>query len=152
MPLIANIYLSEADNEKFLQQIGRARNAHLRWRAYAQALLSGHEIEEGQLPLEHTDCQFGRWYYGAGQALTTLPAFRAVESPHRQLHQICLDLFRLLKHSQTPPFWQQLPGLKNKHDAKKTALIQQQATQLTSVSTELLKALDTLEQQLRSAG
>jgi len=68
------------------------------------------------------------------------------------LHQISLDLFRLLEHGETPPFWQQLLGLKKKSDAKKTALIQQQATQLTRVSAELLKALDTLEQQLKSAG
>lgn len=152
MPVIANIYLSDADSEKCLQQITRAKSAHLRWRAYAQALLAGQEIEEGQLPLEHTECQFGRWYYGAGQALSTLPAFRAIESPHRQLHQISLDLFRLLEHGETPPFWQQLLGFKKKSDAKKTALIQQQATQLTRVSAELLKALDTLEQQLKSAG
>ncbi len=150
MPVIANIYLNDADNEKCLQQIARAKSAHLRWRAYAQALLAGQEIEEGQLPLEHTECQFGRWYYGAGQTMATLPAFRSIESPHRQLHQISLDLFRLLKYSETPPFWQVLPGFKNKNDVKRTGLILQQATQLIDVSSELLKALDTLEQQLKS--
>lgn len=149
MPVIAHIDLSPAEREKFLQQIGRAKTAHLRWRAYAQALLSGHDIEEGHLPLEHDECQFGRWYYGAGQALRTLPEFRAIDAPHQQLHQVCMDLFNLLKRSETPSLWQRIIDLAGKGDRKKTAEIQSKAALLTRVSGELLRALETLERQLQ---
>jgi len=150
MPFIANINISHTDREKFLQQIGRAKTAHLRWRAYAQALLSGHDIEEGQLPLEHDECQFGRWYYGAGQALRTLPEFRAIEIPHKQLHQVCLDLFSLLKRSEKPSLWQRILDPTGKGDSKRAAEIQLKATLLTSVSGDLLRALETLERQLQA--
>lgn len=149
MPVIAHIDLSPAELEKFLQQIGRAKTAHLRWRAYAQALLSGHDIEEGHLPLEHDECQFGRWYYGAGQALHSLPEFRAIDAPHKQLHQVCMDLFNLLKRSENPSLWQRIMDPAGKGDQKKTAEIQSKAALLTSVSGELLRALETLERQLR---
>src|SRR5690606_21556115 len=37
---------------------------------------------------DHTRCRLGRWYYGPdGQRLAGHPVFRAVEDPHRRLHE-----------------------------------------------------------------
>ena len=37
-------------------------------------------------------CRFGHWYYGAGDALRELPEFRAIETPHSDLHFIAHEL------------------------------------------------------------
>lgn len=132
-----------------LQQLQRARSAHLRWRAYAQALVSGYEIEEGQLPLAHTDCQFGHWYYGAGQQLKDSAAFRAVEDPHLQLHATYQQIYRLVLQRQSPTVLDELlamlmPGFaqRRQHD------IDQQLEHLRHCSEQMLSALDKLEQEI----
>ena len=51
-----------------LQQLRKAKTAHLKWRTYAQALVGGVSVEADKTPLAHTECEFGRWYLGPGRA------------------------------------------------------------------------------------
>ena len=142
--------ISTAQQQSILQQLQRARSAHLRWRAYAQALVSGYDIEEGQLPLEHTDCQFGHWYYGAGQQLKELPAFRAVEEPHQQLHATYQQLYRMVLQRNDPTVLDDLlvlimPGFRQRRQND----INRQLEQLIRCSEQMLGALDALAHELR---
>ena len=39
------------------------------------------------------DTRLGQWYFGIGQELSSRPHFKAIEEPHRRMHQIGADLF-----------------------------------------------------------
>lgn len=42
---------------------------------------------------DHTECAFGRWYRGEGEKrFGHLPAWRAIDEPHRVFHAIGADL------------------------------------------------------------
>ncbi len=67
---------------------------HLKWaqevERYANSTDRGKELT---VQLDHTQCGFGKWYYGAGRenAATLLPALgeplKSIEEPHRKLHE-----------------------------------------------------------------
>lgn len=136
--------IQQLDKEQVLIQIRRAKTAHLRWRAYAMALSSGYTVEEGQLPLQPTDCQFGQWYFGQGQALKDLPEFQAIDIPHKQVHAIYQDIFQQLFGQPEPSFWQKLLGSKAQNTAS-SLLIEEKLQTLNEHSRIMLEALDQLE-------
>lgn len=136
--------IQQMDKEQVLVQIRRAKTAHLRWRAYAMALSSGYTVEEGQLPLQPTDCQFGCWYFGQGQALKDLPEFQAIDLPHKKVHAIYQDIFQQLFDQPEPSFWQKLLGSKAKNTAS-SLLIEEKLQTLSEHSRIMLEALDQLE-------
>ncbi len=79
-----------------LAALHKAKSAHLRWTMYAHGLIKGLPFEKDQVPLTGTDCDFGKWYYGAGQFLHPLANFRAMEEAHLKLHKTYLEIFSLL--------------------------------------------------------
>jgi len=137
-----------ADRETVLLQIRKAKTAHLRWRAYAMALSSGYAVEEGQLPLKPTECQFGCWYYGAGQELKSLPAFQAIEVPHQRLHKIYSDIFQQLFDQPEPSFLKKLLGSSTSHTGAEN--IEARIEELTECSRAMLEHLEALERQIAS--
>ncbi|HEY0635666.1 MAG TPA: CZB domain-containing protein [Gammaproteobacteria bacterium] len=83
--------------EELLSLIRRAKSSHIRWRAYAQGLVSGVPVAEDRLPVKHTDCKFGQWYYGDGaRQLGHLDIFRDVEAPHEMLHAVYGQIHELV--------------------------------------------------------
>jgi hypothetical protein len=90
----------EIDKEELLGVIRRAKSSHIRWRAYAQGMVSGIPVSEDRLPLKHTDCKFGQWYYGEGaQQLGHLDVFRDVEVPHEMLHAVYAQIHEIVANS-----------------------------------------------------
>jgi len=49
---------------------------------------------EQEIEHDPENCRFGRWYYGPGQKLAYLPAFVAIEIPHRKMRELGLDIIR----------------------------------------------------------
>jgi hypothetical protein len=66
---------------EILNKLRGAKSAHLRWKAHASAMVEGLPLEEGQIPIIHTDCAFGKWYYGPGQKLSSRGAYVALDAP-----------------------------------------------------------------------
>ncbi len=137
-----------AEIDQILQQIRRAKTAHLRWRAYAMALSTGYAVEEGQLPMDHTECQFGHWYYSVPEELSALPEFQAVEQPHQQVHAIYREIFQQLFNQPEPSFWQKLMGQKAT-DAENRKIAEQKLALLNDKSREMLDVLEALEKTLQ---
>ena len=85
------------NKEELLAIIRRAKSSHIRWRAYAQGLVGGVAVTEDRLPVKHTDCKFGQWYYGEGKKLLGhLDIFKDVEAPHEMLHAIYGQIHELV--------------------------------------------------------
>lgn len=84
------------EKTEMLAIIRRAKSSHIRWRAYAQGLVAGVKVQEDRLPVRHTDCRFGQWYYGDGTRLFGhLDIFQDIEGPHEMLHSIYEQIYEL---------------------------------------------------------
>ena len=137
------------NKKDILDQLRLAKSAHIKWRAYAQALVSGLPVEQDQVPVIHTDCHFGQWYYGPGQRLSHLSSFEAVATPHEMLHQIYMKIFKLLFMETKPSTFQKLFGSRAKIEdgnRRKAKVLMQE---LLSISTTLLDTLSLLESEIR---
>ncbi|MGB0721961.1 MAG: CZB domain-containing protein [Gammaproteobacteria bacterium] len=124
-----------------------ARSAHLQWRGRAQAIVAGVEIDESKIPVMHTDCQFGQWYYGEGQFLSTLPAYRAIEAPHAELHGKYKELFDALHAEDDRSALKKMFG-GGDFDAEKKQNARDLLEELNTISVNLLGCIDDLEQAI----
>ena len=130
-----------------LLQLRQAKSAHIKWRAYAQALVSGLPVEKDHVPVIHTDCVFGQWYYGTGQQLSDLSSFDSISVPHEMLHHIYMEIFKLLFGEDERSTFQKIFGSKSKKDTQKEAnkLMQD----LLAISGTLLEAISLLEKEVK---
>ena len=132
-----------------LTMLQSAKSAHIQWRARAQVLVAGVPLEKEQVPVVYTDCKFGKWYYGAGQQLSALETYRAVEDLHQQLHMIYLQIFNRLFGDDDRSALKRIFGSKKKHVAENAAEAQRLLPQLIGVSETLLEAIGVVENQIR---
>jgi len=132
-----------------LQSLRNAKSAHLQWRARAQALVAGVELDESSVPVVHTDCKFGQWYYGPGQDLASLPTFRAIDTPHELLHAVYMKIFRALHGKDTRNALQKLFGKKVDFDANRLAEAKSYMGELIDVSRTLLEIIEQLEKEIK---
>jgi len=130
-----------------LNHIRSAKAAHLRWKAHATALVEGLPLEDGQIPILHTDCIFGKWYYGSGQILNSLNSYASLDEPHEQLHKIYMKIFKLLFGDQDKSMFSKLFGAKAKtqqnHAEAKTMM-----RVLSSISVDMVEKLNRLEKDI----
>lgn len=137
------------DKKEILIQLRRAKSAHIQWRSYAQALVAGIPVEKDHVPIIHTDCKFGQWFYGPGQQLASLSFFNAIDVPHEMLHQIYMRIFKLLFGEDNRSTFSKLFGsksrLKQEQQDEAEALLQK----LLSVSGTLMEAINQLENEVK---
>jgi len=91
------IQLSDDSRAEALGMIRKAKLSHVRWRAYAQSMVAGVPVDEDRVPVQHTDCQFGQWYFGAGmRQLGDLELYKKVREPHETLHNVYAEIHTLI--------------------------------------------------------
>lgn len=123
--------MSGLDKDDFIEVIRKAKSSHIRWRSYAQALVDGVELGGDRAPVSHTDCRFGRWYYGEGsKQLGTLLAFRDIEQPHAKLHSLYARIDALVAEG-------------------KLAEAREKLDELVPVSRLLIERIEALEDELK---
>ena len=132
-------------------QIRNARGAHKSWVAKAEALVAGIPLEKEQVPLLPTDCIFGKWYYGEGHALRSLPAYKLIEKPHDQLHKTYMEIFQCLFNEPDIGAWGRLLGKDKKIKAEQIAQAKALLPKLTKLSEAVCDTLEQLEGQLVAA-
>lgn len=100
------------DRHEAQQKLRKAKTAHLKWRTYAQALASGVKVDETKAPLDHTECEFGRWYNGPGQELREISdLYDDIAEPHRILHETYAELYQLVQAKKFRKASEKLVGL-----------------------------------------
>lgn len=84
-----------------IMQIRSAKAAHIRWKSFVQISLRGILTQDSKvdIPIVQTECDFGKWYYGDGLALSMLPSFAALEEPHEMVHETYIQIYTLQKAS-----------------------------------------------------
>ncbi len=66
---------------------------HLKWANDVNALMTDSDVTELNVETDHTQCAFGKWYYGEGRkeaeklAPELKPYFDEMEEPHKHLHE-----------------------------------------------------------------
>jgi len=135
------------DKKQVISHLRAAKSAHIKWRSYAQAIAAGLPVSEDQVPVIHTDCAFGKWYYGTGQKLSGLPSFQAIETPHETLHAIYMQMFKLIFDTEEMGFFKKLIGASKRRDDRKEQL-NALLNSLVEMSKTLLAAIELLEQEV----
>lgn len=133
------------EKRDILAQLRKAKSAHIRWRSYAQALINGIPLEADKVPVVHTDCEFGQWYFGPGQALSPLNGFSEIAEPHEQLHAIYMEIFKHLFEPEKGSLFSRLIGRSRRNEAARTAAVQNLMEELLRVSERLLVAIEKVE-------
>ena len=134
-----------------VSNLHNARAAHKAWVARAEALVAGIPMDKEHVPMLPTDCIFGKWYYGSGQMLRRLPAYRALEEPHDALHRTYMHIFKLLFDEPEVSSLGRLFGKAKKAKAEQLEQAKALLPQLKNQSEEVCDLLEKLEKQVSDA-
>lgn len=134
---------------EIIQRIRSAKSAHIGWVNRARSLINGQPVDHEKIPVMSTDCTFGNWYYGDGKPLSQLDAFKAIEAPHTELHEIYSEIFDLLFEKTKPGFMDRISGGYKRKKAEKILTAQARFHDLQQASNVIINRLGTLERELR---
>ena len=135
-----------------LAAIRKAKVAHIKWRSYAQALIAGVEVTDDKVPKMHTECDFGKWYYGSGKnALGHLDSFKGIEAPHEMLHAIYGKIFDALHGGERHSLVERVFSSKSSLEWKRMEIARGYIDELVNVSETLLEAINLLEDEIRQS-
>jgi len=133
-----------------LDKLRGAKGAHIKWRSYAQALVSGVAVSDDKIPVEHVDCAFGQWYHGEGKKqLGHLISYESIYTPHEMLHEIYKRIFNVLHSEDSTGVFKKMFSSKGGREYERLALARSYMEELVGVSETLLRALDILEEEIR---
>ncbi len=136
---------------EIVERIHKARAAHKAWVTRAEALVAGLPLDRELVPVLPTDCEFGRWYYGPGQMLRRLPAYREIEPAHDALHKTYMRIFQLLYDEPDVSRLGRLFGQARRQRRDRLQQAQELLPVLRKQSEEMGAILDALEEQLLRA-
>ncbi len=136
-----------------LKSIRAARRAHTQWVDKAKSLVNGLPIKKEQIPLEVTECDFGKWFYCDGQILLsffTEEAIEKLDSKHKELHDIYMKIFKIYFSEPKGSFLSKLFKRKERVTAQDENNALVYLRHLEEVSKELISFLNIIEKKLNS--
>ncbi len=113
-----------------LMMLLKAKQAHLEWRSHAEQIIKGMELSDAKAPVDHHDCEFGKWCYGSGKScLSFLEHYELVLETHQVMHAV----------------YQQIHDLATQNNLMEA---QGRLLELAQASDALLDAIELLEQEV----
>ncbi len=137
------------DTREILDRLRTAKSAHLGWVNRARALIDGKPVDKDKVPVKHTDCIFGKWYYGDGRKLASLPSYQAIEAPHDKLHAIYQEIFDLLFSREREGFIARIFDSRKKQEQRREQA-RARFRELQQMSDVIVARLDALERDVRA--
>jgi hypothetical protein len=141
--------------EDVIVHLRQAKAAHIKWVQKAKLLINGVDVDENAIPVDSTECSFGKWFYTDGQMLNALSnnpleCMQHIETLHFELHDIYLKIFRIyFSEEKKGGFFAKLFGLKRKQPEKsQQQLAQDYYAQMEEISQNLLDEINRLERRL----
>ena len=98
--------IEATDGSKLRGELLQREVDHLKWAQVLGQYVYDDRVSELKIQLDHTQCGFGKWYYGNGKAAAEklLPALSeplaAIETPHRMLHESAAHIQRMRSQGQ----------------------------------------------------
>jgi len=141
------------DKNQVLDQIRTAKAAHISWVQKAKLLIEGFEIDQNSIPINSTECRFGKWYYSDAQKLNSLrnnslECMENVEKFHFELHDVYLNIFKLYYTTSEKGFFAKLFGKKKKIDDDTIKMGREYFSKLERISKNLLAEINRLERRI----
>ena len=139
------------DKESILEELSAAKLAHLKWVKRAKSLISGMSMEKEGIPVECTDCVFGKWFYSTGQDMIIKPGMTVLESigtKHTEFHQIYFKIFQVYFSDEEKSFFSKFLNIKRKISPSEQEMAEGYYAELEVVSKELLDLLSKLERRI----
>lgn len=137
-----------SNKHQILKALRSAKRGHIAWVGRAELLMKGYPVTDDQAPLSHAECAFGTWYLEASGALQKIPAFKAIDAPHKELHQAYGNIFKALFDDKNISVFQRLIGKGAAIEKKNKQIIEQNKQKLDEASAQVLSRLEEFEQQI----
>ena len=141
--------------DEVLGHLRAAKAAHIKWVQKAKLLINGLDISESAIPVDSTECAFGKWFYSDGQILNALSnnpleCMQHIEALHFNLHDTYLKIFSIyFSEDKKKGFFAKLFGLKKKEPTSaELEAAHDYYAQMEKVSQELLDEINRLERRL----
>jgi len=141
--------------EEVLEHLRSAKSAHIKWVQKAKLLINGIDVEESAIPVDSTECNFGKWFYGDGQVLNSLSnnpleCMQSIEKLHFKLHDQYLQIFNIyFSQEKKAGFFAKLLGMKRKEISKtEHDLAEKYYFEMEDISKQLLEEINRLERRL----
>ncbi len=129
------------NKQELINQLNNAKNAHVMWFANAMALSLGTDPGNSSVPKKHTECTFGKWYYGVGQENNNLDSYNSIELVHKQLHDKYNEIYTEFEQLESEGFFEDITLRSSKKQKDFNASI----NNLKDISKELLGILSQVE-------
>ena len=142
------------EKEEVVSHLRTAKAAHIKWVQKAKLLINGLNIEESAIPIDSTECKFGKWFYSDGQLLNSLDnnpaeAMSSIENLHFKLHDVYLQIFNIYFNREKIGFFSKIFGLKRKAVTDLEAReAKEQYEIMENISKELVDEINKLERRL----
>lgn len=141
------------NREEILGQLRTAKAAHVSWVQRAKMLIEGFSINESSIPVNSTECEFGKWFYSDGQRLNDIrnnpvSAMTEIEELHFKLHDIYMNIFKIYYDTEKKGFFSKLFGQKKKVSDEEKEVAKKYFDEMEGVSKELVQALNTMERRI----
>ena len=134
-----------------LDHLRAAKTAHIKWVQRAKLLINGFEIQKEAIPVDSTECQFGKWFYSDAQKLNALSnnpleCMAQIEALHFKLHDTYLQIYKIyFKEKQS--FFAKI-FKPNKISDLELEKAQKLYDEMESISKQLLDEINRLERRL----
>jgi len=141
------------EKEEILAQLRAAKAAHISWVQRAKFLIEGFTINESSIPVNSTECKFGKWFYTEGQRLNEIrnnpiESMTNIEELHQQLHDVYLNIYKIYYETGKAGFFSKMFGQKNKVTDTDETLAREYLREIETISKELIKALNIMERRI----
>ena len=141
------------EKESITEHLRSAKLAHLKWVQRAKSLISNIPIKEEAIPLDYTECAFGKWFYSDAQELALMPGMdciKLIEEKHTELHNIYFKIFQIYFSDTNRSFFSKMLKLRKKVSPAEQDIAQQYYEDLENVSKELLGYIERLDRRINA--
>jgi len=141
------------DKNEVLSQLRAAKEAHVNWVQKAKMLISGFTIDKDAIPVNSTECRFGKWFYSDAQKLNALQnnpleCMTNIEHLHFQLHDVYLNIFKIYYDMSEQGFFAKLFGIKRKIEESDKKLAIVYFDEMEKISTHLIEEINLMERRI----
>jgi hypothetical protein len=141
--------------EEIISHLRAAKSAHIKWLQKAKMLINGLDIEEDAIPVNSTECKFGKWFYTNGQVLNGLSnnpveCMNSIEKLHFDLHDVYLKIFTVyFSDERKTGFFAKLFKLKRKKISDvEHRVAEEYYNEMEKISKILIEEINKLERRL----
>ena len=145
--------MARVTKEEVLKSIRGSIRTHMQWVDRAKALVNGLEVTKEQIPLEVTNCEFGKWFYCDGQILRSMfkeEAIKKLESKHKELHDIYMKIFKIYFDTSNFSLWEKLLNRQETISVTEEQTAIEYLSDLEQVSDELISFLNLIEKNVNT--